>query len=664
MLEVMLRYLGKVFLQRTDMSCIPSIESIFLQLHQSFELAPYSSKQKAAFANLKRPIKKHHEQFIEIIDSIFRALEIHNDPQACVDLTYNIENFVNFQKALELNTWTFSADSKQVIWQLISHSYIPGIARFMANWNLDDVNDKGMPGGHFWYLPTETEDGVKVTMPVTQVCNWLLDLLGIPLDQLRNLNLESANTETLIRNIYNWKNGKVPRLETIKKSFPDNADIEFEGCLKINKSLSEQEQLLETINFARNKGLTPDLLVHELPIREVSALEKIFDGKGEEKHNQKFVRLMTIRYAQPTFKTIRQRLHVAKAMQDGYKRLLKFLCGDDVHPTCPDLDENKVLQLCHIYKFVYNLTIEAYRVNPNQAEEDKWFDNQLPEIDKNGLFLSVAPSRFSGSSSLLGELLTKRFQRMSPEEPLPNLFDLDPESNLDAFKQKLKEQKSWAEETISEVELDKAVRKGSPWRAFQKEEKYWVVTQFAQSNSYSDRIKGAAIQRLYELSTTPLKEAGVILIEAGYLLDQPKNKRPANTQERITSLLDDIEQHPGFETWKAPLLYAKAKHYIAINDLKSAVMYFKQGLAACDVRSYGPLRGLIAKDTFATILQVEKLNSNNHEKYLREMMANGGFEYVDPHRPIEIRSLAKDLNCYFWDELYKPYCGIKKIEPL
>lgn len=384
------------------MSCIPSIESIFLQVHQSFELAPYSSKQKAAFANLKRPIKKHHGQFIEIIDSIFRALEIHNDPQACVDLTYNIENFANFQKALELNTWTFSADSKQVIWQLISHSYIPGIARFMANWNLDDVNDKGMPGGHFWYLPTETEDGVKVTMPVTQVCNWLLDLLGIPLDQLRNLNLESANTETLIRNIYNWKNGKVPRLETIKKSFPDNADIEFEGCLKINKSLSEQAQLLETINFVRNKGLTPDLLVHELPIREVSALEKIIDGKGEEEHNQKFVRLMSIRYAQPTYKTIRQRLHFAKAMQDGYKRLLKFLCPG-VSLTTPDLKKNKVLQLCHIYKYIYNLTIEAHRLNHGELAENKWFDSKLPLIDKHSLFLSVAPSMYSCSYSLLGE---------------------------------------------------------------------------------------------------------------------------------------------------------------------------------------------------------------------------------------------------------------------
>lgn len=339
------------------MSCIPSIESILLQVHQSLELPPYTSNQKTAFSKLKRPLDKHHEQFIEIIDGIFRSLEIHKDAQACNDLTYNIENFAQFQKELELKTWTFNADIKQVIWQLISHSYIPGIARFMAYWNLEDITDKGMPGGHFWYLPTETEDRLNVTMPVEQVCTWLLDLLGIPLDRVRNLSLKKTNTETLIRNIYNWKNGKVPRFETIKKSFPDNAEIEFKGCLSINKNLSEKEQLQDVINFTKEKRLTPELLIHEIPIREVSALKKIIDGKGEEEHNQKFVRLMSIRYAQPTFKTIRQRLHVAKAMQDGYKRLLKFLCGDDVHPTCPSLNENKVLQLCHIYKFVYNLTI-------------------------------------------------------------------------------------------------------------------------------------------------------------------------------------------------------------------------------------------------------------------------------------------------------------------
>lgn len=661
-LKVLLRYLRKVFLQRTDMNCIPSIESIFLQVHQSFELAPYNSKQKAAFANLKRPIKKHHEQFIEIIDSIFRALEIHNDPQACVDLTYNIENFANFQKALELNIWTFSANSQQVIWQLISHSYIPGIARFIANWNLNDVNDRGMPGGHFWYLPTETEDGLRVTMPVTQVCDWLLDLLGIPLDQLRNLDLASANTEALIRNIYNWKNGKVPRLETIRKSFPDNADIEFGGCLKINKSLSEQEQLLATINFARNKGLTPDLLVHQLPIREVSALKKIFDGKGEDEHNQKFIRLMSIRYAQPTFKTIRQRLHFAKAMQDGYKRLLKFLCPE-VSPATPDLQKNKVLQLCHIYKYIYNLTIEAHRLNHGQLAENKWFDSKLPLIDKHSLFLSVAPSMYSCSTSLLGELLTKRFKSMKSSDPLLDLFYEHKDNSFDLFKIKAEEQARWASETIAIDQLQKNASKGSPWRAFQKEDAYWVLTQVTQSLTHNAKAFKAGLNRIKEIETSPLEKAGTILLELHFLVDMDRTKRPKDIQERVESLLAEIEKSEGYQIWQAPALAVKAKHCIALNEFKSASCFLKMALDSCNVRSYGPLRGLIARDTLATLLQVEKLNENNHERYLREMMANNVFEINSPFTEVTLESVAHDLDYLFWKELYKPYHGIKKREP-
>lgn len=642
------------------MSCIPSIESILLQVHQSLELAPYTSNQKTAFSNLKRPLKKHNEQFIEIIDSIFRALEMHNDPQACIDLTYNIENFANFQKKLELNTWTFAADSKQIIWQLISHSYIPGVARAMAYWNLDGITDKGMPGGNFWYLPTKAANNDSIIMPVAQVCDWLLDLLAIPLDQVRNLSFETTNADTLIRNIYNWRDGKVPRLETITKSFSDNENIEFKGCLDINENLSGQEKLHHTVRFVRQKGLTPELLIHEIPITDPSILKIIIDGNGDTDQNQKFVRLMSVRYAQPSFKIIRQRLHVAKATQDGYIRLLKFLCPN-ISATCSDLDKNKVLQLCHIYKCIYNLTIEAYKINSDQKHEDQWFDSNLPEIDKMGLFLSIAPSMFSCSSSLLGELLTKRFQRMTPGEPLPNLFDPNPESKMDVVEQKLVEQKRWGEETIAEDELQKLIHKGSPWRVFQKENRYWVITQFAQNGRYTTRTKDAAIQRLHEIAKTPLEEASIILLEASNLLDLPQNKRPINAQEQVNDLLVNIEQHPGFDVWKAPLFCAKAKHSIAMNDIKSAVSYFKKGLAACEERSYGALRGSIARDTFATILQIQKLNSNNHEKYFREMLANDCFEFIDLSRPIELESLANELNSYFWDELYKPYSGVKKL---
>lgn len=643
------------------MNAVPSIESILLQVHQSLELPAYTSKQKAAFSKLKRPLDKHREQFQEIIDGIFRALDIHDDAQACIDLSYNIENFANFQKALELKTWTFDASYKQVVWQLVSHSYIPGIARVMAYWNLENITDKGMPGGHFWYLPTETENSLNVNMPVMQVCSWLLDLLGIPLDQMREVNLKNSSSENLIRNIYNWKNGKVPRLETIYQTFPDDADIKFKGCLDLNKSFSEKDQFKQVLAFIEAKQLKPELLVHEIPLTDISTIEKVIGENGSYEQNHKFVQLMSIRYAKPTFKTIRQRLVIAKATQDGYKRLLKFLCPG-VKPTCADINKNKVLQLCHIYKYIYNLTIEAYRLNHGELEENTWFDNKLPETDKNGLFLSVAPSRFSSSSSLLGELFSKRFKQMKPETPLANLFDLSPESNLDVLKQKLIEQKRWSEETIAEVDLGKQVRKGSPRRSFKQQNNYWIISQFAQNNSYSDRIKEAAIQRLYELSKSSIEEACSILLECSYLINLPKNKRPVDIQNRLASLLEDIEQHPGFDLWKAPLLSAKAKHFISLNEFKAGAQLFKHALEACEQRSYGPLKGLIARDALATLVQVEKLNGNNHERYLREMMVNNVFEIASPLVEVSLEAVAYDLNTHFWKELYKPYRGVKNLE--
>ncbi|MEW6984325.1 hypothetical protein AAD001_16850 [Colwelliaceae bacterium 6471] len=644
------------------MNAIPSIESILLQVHQSLELPAYTSKQKASFAQLKRPLKKHYEQLDEILDGIFRALEIHKDELACADLSSHIVNFAFFQKALELKTWTFNAEAKQVIWHLVSHSYIPGIARFMAFWNLDDITDKGMPGGYFWYLPTETADRDRVMMPVEQVCNWLLDLLHIPLDKIRDVNLSDKNSETLIRNIYNWKNGKVPRFETIKSNFPDTANIPFKGCLYIDKSLSEEKQLSQIIEFIDLKGLSPSDLVHEIPIKNPTDIEKIIEGNADSESSQKFISLMCIRYAQPSFKTIRQRLHIAKAVQDGYKRLLKYLCPG-VSPSCKDLNKNKVLQLCHIYKYIYNLTIEAHRLNYGEQAENQWFDSNLPLIDKTSLFLSIAPSIGNHSSLLLGELLTKRFKNMPPNAPLLDLFDDNPTTSVEVLRSKVAEQSRWAEETIAEKELQENARKGSPWRAFQKEDRYWVLTQVIQTLTHNQKAFNAGLNRLKEVARTSTEEAGVILLELNYLVDLNKSKRPKDTRDRIEKLLTRIEEHDGYQIWLAPALAAKAKHYIALNEFKVAADFLNRALSACNERSYGPLKGLIARDTLATLLQVEKLNENNHERYLREMMANDAFAVASPFVKISLEAVADDLDTHFWTELYKPYRGTQKLKP-
>ncbi|PKG93144.1 hypothetical protein [Paraglaciecola sp. MB-3u-78] len=644
------------------MNAAPSIEAILLQVHQSLELPPYTTKQKASFAQLKRPLNKHYEQLNEILDGIYRALEIHNDESACADLSTHIVNFALFQKALELKTWTFNADAKQVIWQLISHSYVPGIARVMAFWHLDDVTDKGMPGGRFWYLPTETEDRLRVMMPVEQVCAWLLDLIGIPLDRIRETRLNNNDPDNLIRNIYNWKSGKVPRYDTIKNSFPDKSDIEFKGCLYVDSSAAVEIQLETVAKFIQFKNLSSEDLIHEIPIRNSSEIDKIIAGNGKLENIKNFIKLMSIRYAQPTFKTIRQRLHIAKAIQDGYKRLIKYLCPC-VSPKNMDLAQNKVLQLCHIYKYIYNLTIEAHRLNHGELAENEWFDGKLPLIDKHSLFLSVAPSMFTCSSSLLGEILTKRFNGMKSSDPLMDLFDENKDTTIDLFKYKVDEQARWASETIAIDVLQKNVTKGSPWRSFQKEDRYWVLTQVIQSLAHNPKAFNAGLNRLKEVATSLFEEAGIIQLELNYLVDMDTSKRPKNIQETVEYLLAEIEKNEGYQIWQAPALAAKAKHCIALNEFKSASRFFKEALDACSERSYGPLRGFIARDTLATLLQIEKLNKNNHERYLREMMANDVFEIKNPFIEVRLESVARDLNTYFWDELYKPYHRIAKLKP-
>ncbi len=638
------------------MNAIPSIESILLQVHQSLELPAYTSKQKASFSQVKRSLKKHSEQFEEILDGIFRSLEIHKDKSASSDLREDIFKFAAFQKELELNTWTFDAEAKQVIWHMLSHSYIPGIARKVAFWNLEDKTDKGMPGGSFWYLPEKLNG--ELIMPVSQVCNWLLDLIGIPLEQFRTVGLVNRSSETIIRNIYNWKNGKVPRLETIKSSFPDSLNITFKGCLHIDESLPVEEQLNQVTEFIKFKKLSSADLVHEIPIREQANIDDIIAGNASSVDTQNFIHLMLIRYTQPSFKTIRQRLHIAKAVQDGYKRLLKFLCPK-VSPTCVELNDNKVLQLFTIYKRVYNLTVEAYERNNNRSEEDKWFENQFPKVDSDGLFLSITPSNFSVSSSLLGERLTKRFRRMKANEPLTDFFDDNPGTSTMLLQQRTEQHDRWAKKATAGDELQNNIWKGSPWRALQKEDRYWVLFDVIGGLTNNHKAFNAGLNRLNEVANSPVEGAGVIQLELNYLVELPKGKRSKGHQDRVYNLIEKIEQHEGYTAWKALALLAKAKHYIALNEFKAASGFFKRALNACSESSYGPLKGLIARDTLATLLQVEKLNENNHECYLREMLNNDAFETVSPIKKVNLEDISRMLNTHFRDKLDKPYQNIE-----
>jgi hypothetical protein len=66
-----------------------------------------------------------------------------------------------------------------------AYSYAPALGRLVANWNLGQAFDAGMPGGEFWFLPMLDESRTRVSLPVQHVLAWLMDLVGLPMDELK-----------------------------------------------------------------------------------------------------------------------------------------------------------------------------------------------------------------------------------------------------------------------------------------------------------------------------------------------------------------------------------------------------------------------------------------------------------------------------------------------
>jgi hypothetical protein len=133
------------------MAAIPSFQSILLEVHQSLGLKLDSPKDKRKLAQLEKLLAAHIEIMTELIDEIFTALGM--DHSAMGDARFNLLNIGNFNTAVEQSTWTYEADTRQIVWFLAGYSYAPGLGCLVANWNLNQPLDKGIPGGRFWYLP-------------------------------------------------------------------------------------------------------------------------------------------------------------------------------------------------------------------------------------------------------------------------------------------------------------------------------------------------------------------------------------------------------------------------------------------------------------------------------------------------------------------------------
>ncbi len=637
------------------MSTLPLPEAILLEIHQSLGGPGYPSTKKKKFVTGQDNFSSHLAMSAEILHSIFDALEM--DLQAQLDAFDNFMEFSNAYKFLELNTWTFAADPRQVLWTLLGHFYLPGLARHVGFWSLGQVLDKGMPGGRFWYLPepVKEKNQSRLYLPVAQVIDWLLDLLGMSREEFADHRSESTDGihDGLRRSLYNWRNATSIRPGTIEKYFSDDRELDFRGAFSPTSSCTPEELFTDALAFVECKKLTADKLRLEIPMTQTGRLESILNREADEDEQAIFVKCLSERYAPPSIGCIRQRLLLARAVQDGYIRLLKILCPG-VDRQCANPQQNKLLQLFDIYKLVYNLTVDAWRHCRDQGEtaENTWFEEHLPEWFKYDLLLSILPSRRETANQELAHKLTRRFYEMQTGAELEDLIGFDEQSAMQIMHRNIDRAKSFADEINGELLLVERMKSSSPWRALEAERRYWVICQVAQHRELSPRAKEAAIQRLRNLAATPEQTIQAIIIELDSFLNGERTQ-PKDTRDKVQTLLDEAETNPGYELWKAAILQYKAKHHLACNDFASAVKLFRKALEAGLERNYGPLRGEIARDCLAVEVANHKLIANNHEKYYRAMLAGGIMAESNEIPPLE--ETARWASDYFWDTLYKPY---------
>tara|TARA_R110001599_G_scaffold349587_1_gene578128 strand:+ start:6259 stop:9018 length:2760 start_codon:yes stop_codon:yes gene_type:complete len=663
--------MGPSLTKEKYMAAFPSIETVLMEIHQSLGLKQDQTKIKRKFSTGNMRLAEHTVMGERILREIFDELEF--DGQARADFMTNLTELGNALKGLECNTWTFRADEEQVLWVLLGYFFIPGIARHTAFWNLHGNLDQGMPRGSFWYLPEPrtTSEGMEIDLPVKQVVDWLADLAG---GSIESLSLARAGAksgkgqddfDTFTRTLYNWRNSTLPYHDKIYQFFPDDLAIPFEGTFEIDEAQPAAHQFDAAVAFLKSRELddNKDALRRELAMGNDNDVKRIIDGQATESEKELLVRLVADRYQKPTAKIIRQRLLFARLMQDGYDRLLKKLCPG-VDKLCSDFEQNKLLQILASYKHVYNLTIEAWRNfrSSGEAAENAWFEAQLEPWDANTLYLSILPSKRDTGNLELAQLLTQLFSLSRSGDELTDIVGSDAPTHVQIVRSRLELLRSHAEEAKAARDLIERARTASPWRTFQKENRFAVMAQVANFAGLSPKARWAATSRMKELADTPEQKIQPILLELGnYLGGQGKKRLPNDVSTRVESLLDEAKQNSAYENWQALLLHFEAKHHLAMNDINNASKRFHQAFEASNEKAFGTLKGEIALDCLATEVANQKLFPNNHERYYRAMLGWGVF---NNRQVLDIYDSAREAADYFWHQLYSPYPGIEPMKPV
>lgn len=639
------------------MATFPTFESVLLHIAKALGAnSKMSSKSKYKFSNVGMSTVNQTRTWGILLEDIGDALNL--DECAKNDLISNILADYNMHKSIEFGVFTSQASQRKVVWQYLARFAIPLLARHSVFWQMDSKMDVGMPGGRFWYLPSfdHPSNPSSILLPIPQVLDWLIDLVR---DTNVNIatNIEQdlriyGGSNVVLRNLYNWKSAKsTPEISSINNTFPDEVKIQFKGCLELNGKSSQFEQAL---TFVKNKGLSPSALQHEIAINE-DDLKRIFIGNCSIDEQCDFVAKIMHRYQAPSARTIRLRLLIARAVQEGYEQLVKFLTPS-IDKLCIDIDKNKTLQLIQLYMDVYNRTLEAHLEKRHLGEtaENKYFTERLPPFLRYDLLRLVSYDH-DQHASVVSDRLNSIFSRSGEENDLDKILPSS-EDDMKQIMQVIIDEGERSNNYLMQLKalVDKLIQNKAPFKLLKGIDDFELVSGAINYTYSNPHIRSMILERLKELEVTPLQSMQRIALdlEEKLLVKDFDSK----TENEVGYLLNEAKNNEKYEYSKARILQLEAFHFIAQNKLPEAEKNLNLAIEECKKYSFGSLRGDLARDAFSLAIANQKLIPNNHEKYFRDMLHWGSFK--ENHKDlsqVDIYNVSRGLHEYFWTDLYKCY---------
>lgn len=301
--------------------------------------------------------EESNQKYKEHINSIFDALELDKTNK---ELRKIFEELIFLYLSIrsDIVPNSHQDNEKKINWILLKRLVIPYLAFSFANLDIDYDQriDKNMPGGVFWYLP-DIDDLNDIKMPIQFLMDWLLDLYGRGLDSLCN----EIDEESLVDQAYSsintlkpWKyHGILPDKDTLELYL--NKDLEYTGVFEPKNEKDINKTFHDAIFFVKEKkSLSIEELKKEIPYHGL--VDQVFNKQSNLRDDDKkvFIDLIKDRWSRPEKNDLINKFLIARGVQGLYRGLKKYFG----FKASNDLESNKILQLIHLYKFLYNSQME------------------------------------------------------------------------------------------------------------------------------------------------------------------------------------------------------------------------------------------------------------------------------------------------------------------